>query len=359
MAHSSTSTPRGVPLSIGHCGIAGPVALAPMSGITDAPFRRMVARFGAGWTVSEMVPGDGLAAGEDEARLRAEGHGLDLHVVQIAGCDPHWMGEGARVAVGAGADIIDINMGCSVPKVSEKGAGVGMMRQPKLVAETFRLLSRHLRVPVTGKLRLGWDETSQNYLEIAQIMVDNGAALVALHGRTRPQKYRGQADWDAIAKLKQSVNVPVLGNGDVQTVADIGRLKAYTGCDGVMIGRAALGNPWLLARIDREQLTFGEVTAVLRHHLHEAIRYYGPADGLQNINRHLRKYLSGLALKPFLPAFQAAQTAVEFEELLGEMETAVPPHLPIAELRQIPYFPHKKFRLFGNSGGLQAGKRET
>ena len=170
-------------------------------------------------------------------------------------------------------------------------------------------------------------------------MVDNGAALLALHGRTRSQKYRGRANWDAIARLKQAVAVPVLGSGDVQTVADIDRLKAQTGCDGVMIGRAALGNPWLLGRIDREQLTFREITAVLRQHLHEAISYYGPADGLQNINRHLRKYLSGLALKPFLHVLLAAEHRAKFEDLLDEMETAVPPHLPLADLRKILHFP--------------------
>ncbi|MCA9945730.1 MAG: tRNA-dihydrouridine synthase, partial [Anaerolineales bacterium] len=270
---------------------------------------------------------------------------LDIHpngerpmVFQIFGSDARQILQAAQRIESWGADIIDINMGCSVPKISEKGAGVGMMRQPKLVAETFRLLSKHLQVPVTGKLRLGWDESSQNYLEIAKIMVDNGAALVALHGRTRSQKYRGQANWDAIAKLKQSVNVPVLGNGDVQTVIDIDRLQKYTGCDGVMIGRAALGNPWLLARIDREQLTFGEVTAVLRQHLQESLAYYGTADGLATFGRHLKKYLSGLALKPFLPALLHAESVAEFEERLCVMETAVPPHLTIAELRKIPHF---------------------
>jgi tRNA-dihydrouridine synthase B len=321
--------------------IYGDTVLSPMAAYSDVPFRAICRHFGAALHTTEFVPTEALIGDPNPLWRRLDVHPAGEHpmVFQIFGYDARQILFAAQRIEAWGADIIDINMGCSVPKVSEKGAGVGMMRQPGLVAETFRLLSTHLRVPVTGKLRLGWDETSQNYLEIAKIMVDNGAALVALHGRTRSQKYRGRADWEAIAKLKQSVNVPVLGNGDVCTVADIDRLKAYTGCDGVMIGRAALGNPWLLARIDREQLTFGEVTAVLRHHLHEAIRYYGPTDGLLNINRHLRKYLSGLALKPFLPAFQAVQTAVEFEALLGEMETAVPPHLPLADLRQIPHFP--------------------
>lgn len=314
--------------------IYGDTILSPMAAYSDVPFRAICRQFGAAMHYTEFVPTEALLGDPNPLwrRLNVHPAGEQPMVFQIFGNDARQILAAAQRIEAWGADIIDINMGCSVPKVSEKGAGVGMMRQPQLVAETFRLLSQHLRVPVTGKLRLGWDETSQNYLEIAKIMVDNGAALVALHGRTRSQKYRGQANWDAIAKLKQSVNVPVLGNGDVRTVADIDRLKAHTGCDGVMIGRAALGNPWLLARIEREELTFGQMTAVFRQHLHEALTYYGTRDGLQNINRHLKKYLSGLALKPYLRAFQQVKTVSEFEDLLGEMETAVPANLPIAEL---------------------------
>ena len=321
--------------------VYGDTILSPMAAYSNVPFRAICRRFGAAMNYTEFVPTEALLHQPNPLWRR-----LDIHpdgerpmVFQIFGNDAGQILQAAQRIEGWGADIIDINMGCSAPKISEKGAGVGMMRRPKLVAETFRLLTKHLTVPVTGKLRLGWDEASQNYLEIAKIMVDNGAALVALHGRSRSQKYRGQADWDAIAKLKQSISVPVLGNGDVKTAADIDRLKAYTGCDGVMIGRAALGNPRLFARQDREQLAFGEVTAVIHQHLHEALAYYGTADGLQNMNRHLKKYLSGLALKPFLRAFQAADCMAEFEDLLGEMETAVPAHLSIAQLRKIPRFP--------------------
>ena len=326
---------------IHHLPIYGDTILSPMAAYSDVPFRAICRQFGAALHYTEFVPTEALLGDPNPLWRRLDVHpaGEQPMVFQIFGNDARQILAAAQRIEAWGADIIDINLGCSVPKVSEKGAGVGMMRQPQLVAETFRLLSKHLTVPVTGKLRLGWDEDSQNYLEIAKIMVDNGAALVALHGRTRSQKYRGRADWDAIAKLKQAVPVPVLGNGDVQTVADIDRLKAYTGCDGVMIGRAALGNPWLLGRIEREELTFGQMTAVFRQHLHEALAYYGTTDGLQNINRHLKKYLSGLALKPFLRSFQKVESVSAFEDLLGLMETAVPPQLLIAELRKIPHFP--------------------
>ena len=324
--------------------IYGDTILSPMAAYSDVPFRAICRHFGAAMHYTEFVPTEALLHDPNPLWRRLDVHptGEQPMVFQIFGNNARQILHAAQRIEAWGADIIDINMGCSVPKISEKGAGVGMMRQPKLVAETFSLLTKHLRVPITGKLRLGWDEASQNYLEIAKIMVDNGAALIALHGRTRNQKYRGQANWDAIAKLKQSISVPVLGNGDVRTVADIDQLKAHTGCDGIMIGRAALGNPWLLARIDREQLTFGEVTAVLRHHLQEALTYYGTTDGLQNMRRHLKKYFSGLALKPFLRTFQTVKTELAFEELLGEMETAIPANLHIADLRKIAYFPLPK-----------------
>ena len=244
-------------------------------------------------------------------------------VFQIFGFDAQELLAAALLIQEWGPDIIDINMGCSAPQVSEYGAGVGMMRTPKLVAETFRLLARHLTVPFTGKIRLGWDESSQNFLEIAHIMEDNGASLVAVHGRTRAQKYMGNADWDAIAALKQSVSIPVIGNGDVKTAVDIDRLKAYTSCDAVMIGRAAVGNPWIFARKAREDVLFAEIAAVIRLHLQEMLAYYGDPDGLIRFRRHLKKYFYGLALKPYLRLLAAADKDA-FEQILQDMETAIP-----------------------------------
>jgi tRNA-dihydrouridine synthase B len=321
--------------------IYGNTILSPMAAYSDVPYRAICRRFGAAMQYTEFVPAEALLQQPNPLWQRLDSHpnGERPLVFQIFGHDARQILQAAQRIEAWEPDIIDINMGCSAPKISEKGAGVGMMRQPKLVAETFRLLSKHLAVPVTGKLRLGWDETSQNYLEIAKIMVDNGASLVALHGRTRSQKYRGTADWDAIARLKQSVSVPVLGNGDVKTAVDIDKLKAHTGCDGIMIGRAAVGNPWIFARQERETLTFREVTAVIRQHLQESLAHYGNPAGLINFRRHLKRYLSGLALKPFLRPMLATEDVAEFEELLGVIETAVPNHLPIAQLMKLTRFP--------------------
>jgi nifR3 family TIM-barrel protein len=210
-------------------------------------------------------------------------------------------------------------MGCSTRKVSGRGAGVGMMLQPDLVAETFHLLTKHLSVPITGKIRMGWEE-QRNYLEIARIMEDNGAALIALHGRTKEQKYNFEADWDAIAALKQSVSVPVIGNGDVRTPADIDAMKTHTGCDAVMVGRAAVGNPWVFARQERAQLTFHEVAATIRLHLREMVEYYGDPDGLILFRKHLRRYFSGYSVKPLLQKMLVAPDLVVFERLLQETE---------------------------------------
>jgi tRNA-dihydrouridine synthase B len=210
------------------------------------------------------------------------------------------------------------------------------------VAQTFRLLSAHLSVPVTGKIRLGWDENSVNYLEIARIMEDNGAALIAIHGRTKTQNYSHQANWDAIAALKQAVTVPVIGNGDIQSPGDIDRMKAHTGCDAVMIGRAAVGNPWLLARQERTDLTFADVTAVIRRHLNEMLAYYGDPAGLIGFRRHLKPYVSGLALKRFVQPMLETEDSARFWELLAVLETAVPADEPLASLARRTWFARPK-----------------
>jgi tRNA-dihydrouridine synthase B len=210
-------------------------------------------------------------------------------------------------------DIIDINMGCSTHRVSGRGAGAGMMPQPSLVAETFQLLSRYLSVPVTGKIRLGWDDNQRNYADIARIMVENGASLVAMHARTKVQNYGGQADWDEIAHLRQTLRVPVIGNGDVRTPEDIERMKAHTGCDAVMIGRAAIGNPWIFRRLKRNELSMADIVATVGDHVREMVSYYGEKLGMVLFRKHLKHYLADMPeAQTLLP--QMLQT-VELQEL--------------------------------------------
>ncbi|MCL4264647.1 MAG: tRNA dihydrouridine synthase DusB [Anaerolineae bacterium] len=309
---------------VGRVPVYGDVILSPMAGYSDVPYRALCRAYGSAMHYTEFVPVEALLGRQVAERFRMR---LDKQpgerpmVFQIFGNDARLILQAAQRIVAWGPDVIDVNMGCSTRKVSGRGAGVGMMPQPELVAETFRLLSTHLPVPVTGKIRLGWDATQQNYLEIARIMADNGVALIALHGRTKIQKYDGRADWDAIARLKQTVSVPVIGNGDVQTPADIDRMKAHTGCDAVMIGRAAIGNPWIFARRRREDVGLADVVTAVRRHAHEMARYYGESFGLTQLRKHLKQYAVGFPqLEAMMPTLLTVTTLAEFEQYLAEIE---------------------------------------
>lgn len=301
--------------------VYGDVILAPMAGFSDVPYRALCRANGSAMNYTEFVPADALLVQPNPLWRRLDFKpGEHPLVFQIFGNNAQTLLAAAQRIEAWGPDIIDINMGCSVHKVSGRGAGVGMMPQPSLVAETFRLLSKHLSVPVTGKLRIGWNNQQRNFLEIGRIMEDNGAALIALHGRTRTQKYNFPADWDVIGELKQAVNVPVLGNGDVNCAADIDAMKTYTGCDAVMVGRAAIGNPWIFKRREREEVTLSEITATIRLHLDEMLDYYGHPKGLYLFRKHLRRYFKGLPVKPYLPKMISTDDVGEFESFLLEIE---------------------------------------
>jgi nifR3 family TIM-barrel protein len=211
-------------------------------------------------------------------------------------------------------------MGCYVKDIARRGAGSGMLLFPDKIARVFSRLSKSLRVPVTGKIRLGWDDSKRNYLEVAKILEENGAMLIAVHARTKVQAYTGQADWDAIAEVKQAVKIPVLGNGDVRTVADIERMKAHTRCDGVMIGRGAIGNPWIFARKDREQITSAEKIALMRRHLALSLDFYGAELGLRLFRKHASKYVQNITGedKPHVPLLQC-NSLEEFDRVLEEI----------------------------------------
>jgi nifR3 family TIM-barrel protein len=188
-------------------------------------------------------------------------------------------------------DMIDINLGCQSKNVVNRGAGAALLKSPEKIAEIFKQMTNLFDLPITGKIRLGWDEDHLNYLEVAQIIEDNGGAMVAVHGRTRQQAYRGKARWEPIAEIKQALSIPVIGNGDVFTVADIDRMKAQTGCDAVMIGRAAVGNPWIFSRMDRENVPISEVKRMAFEHLDHIVNFYGER-GLITFRKYLKAYLN-------------------------------------------------------------------
>lgn len=237
------------PLSVGPHLLQNRALLAPMAGITDLPFRRVAARFGAGLVVSEMVASEQLAEGDPGAALRTEGEGIGLHVVQLAGCEERWLAEGARIAEAAGADVIDINMGCPAKHVTSGQAGAALLRDLDHATALIEAVVAATRVPVTLKMRLGWDERSIVAPELARRAEAAGVVLVTVHGRTRSQFYQGYADWKAIAAVKAAVNIPVVANGDLTTFEAAEQMLAQSGADGVMVGRAARGRPWFPGQV--------------------------------------------------------------------------------------------------------------
>ncbi len=278
---------------LGATPVLGDTVLAPMDGYSDLPFRSLCRELGSAMSYTEFIHAPDVVQRPEHVRPRWTYLPWEQPVVfQIYGSTPKMLLEAALRLQAYGPAAIDINMGCPDGRIVRRGAGAGLLRSPLKVARIIRLLARHLEVPVTAKIRLGLDEHCRNYRLIARIIEENGGALLAVHGRTRAQGYGGQADWDAIAEIVQLVQIPVLGNGDVRTPADIERMKAHTGVAGVMIGRAAIRNPWIFARRRREDVPPEEVWAVLQRHLARSLDFYGPSRGLVLFRKYAAQYLA-------------------------------------------------------------------
>ncbi len=291
------------PLSIGPYRLSSPFVLAPMVGVTDAPFRRICRRYGAGMTTSEMTTADTRLWETAKSRHRLD---LDLNAepvaVQIAGSEPEQLAHAARAVVARGAQIVDINMGCPAKKVCRKAAGSALLRNESLVARILAAVTSAVSVPVTVKIRTGWDRAHRNAVAIARIAEDSGIAALAIHGRTRACRYRGEAEYETIAAVKQAIDIPVIANGDIATTEKSLEVLRLTNCDGLMIGRGAQGRPWIFrdllqlldSRRGKPQLDKNELRAIMLGHLGELHRFYGASTGVRVARKHLTWYCKNL-----------------------------------------------------------------
>ncbi len=318
------SSKLAAPFSIGSVSIRNRVILAPMSGVTDLPFRQLALRYGAGLVVTEMVASRELVQDTAESWARLKSAGLKPHMVQLAGREAHWMAEAAKIAAGNGADIIDINMGCPAKKVIGGYSGSALMRDPDHALTLIEATVSAVDVPVTLKMRLGWDENSINAPHIARRAEEAGVQLVTIHGRTRMQFYEGRADWDAIRAVRDAISIPLVANGDVETAGDAQEILRRSGADAVMIGRGCQGRPWHAGVLaGHREPSRDEIVEIALEHYRMMLEFYGEAVGIRHARKHLAWYLdryapatAGADKAKIMTSKESGEVAVSFQAAL-------------------------------------------
>lgn len=315
-------------MQIGNIKLETPVALAPMAGITDLPFRLICKRLGCGFTVSEMVSAKGLLYKNIKTtEMLKIADGERPTAIQLFGSVPEELAEAARMVEASGADAIDLNMGCPVPKIVNNGEGSALMNNPRLAHDILAAMVKAVQIPVTVKFRAGWDDEHRNAVEIARAAEIAGVAAVTVHGRTRRQFYEGKADWQIIADVKKAVQIPVFGNGDVFSAADGLRMLEQTGCDGIAVGRGADGNPWIFSQLKQalqgdgqiKEVSLEEKLDLAAEHLRMLIDFKGEYISVKEMRRHISAYLKGMPhAAEFRSRFHKMDTYDQFMELLKE-----------------------------------------
>ncbi len=316
-------------IQIGNVRIEKTAALAPMASVADKAYRTMAKGFGAAYCVGEMASCKGLVYSDRKtAELLSVSEFERPMGVQLFGAEPEFMEKAVKIAERYSPDIIDINAGCPMPKIVCGGAGSALMKTPKIFGELVRAAVEATGIPVTVKIRAGWDENSKNAVEMAKIAEENGAAAVAVHGRTKEQLYAGNADWNIIKAVKQSVSVPVIGNGDVKSVEDCVRMYEYTGCDLVMIGRGSYGRPWLFGQIrdyfsgktPRFEPDLDEKLNIMRRHIALLVEDKGERTGMKEARRQAAWYIKGIEGAAALRnRFGSLNTLADLDELISEI----------------------------------------
>ncbi|WP_106744283.1 tRNA dihydrouridine synthase DusB [Yoonia maritima] len=322
-------------ITLNDVALQPPVALAPLAGITDLPFRQLVASFGAGWVVSEMVASQEMVQAKPGVRERAElGYDQEGTAVQIAGRDAYWMAEAARMIEANGAAMIDINMGCPAKKVTNGYSGSALLRTPDHALSLIEAVVNAVNVPVTLKTRLGWDDDSLNAADVARRAEGAGVKLVTIHGRTRCQFYKGAADWSAISAIKDAVTIPVIANGDIIDAVTARQALDLSGADGVMIGRGAQGRPWVLAQVatalhggpDVEVPQGDALINLVSTHYEAMLSFYGTELGRKVSRKHLGWYMDDTQIDPALR--KAILTHADPRDVLHDLPEALSQKVP-------------------------------